>query len=176
MARTPGSTRSAIEVRQRRVQRLLADGLGAEDIADELGVSLATIKRDVQRAQQENLRNLRGMDAEVLGGELLQRYLRRRSTLAALRREHRNNPQLQIRVVQEEADQDQTFLAMMQNLGLVYQPPLEVQFEQRLVRAITALTPAQLAELEQMDDQQYAGWLKSQGLLQAQHLRLVPGS
>lgn len=179
MTRTPGSTQSTIEIRRRRVQRLLADGLGTEAIADQLGVSLATIKRDVQHVQQENQRTLRGMDSEVLGAELWQRYLRRRSTLAALRREYRNHPNLQIRVVQEEADQDGKFLAMMQSLGLVYQAPAEVRFTERLIRVAEALTPEQQHELLAMSKPEFAQWLKGQGLLderQQAPLRLVPGS
>ena len=178
MARTQGSTQSTIEIRRRRVQRLLADGLGAEAIADQLRVSVATIKRDVQRVQQENLRTLRGMDSEVLGAELWQRYLRRRSTLAALRREYRNHPNLQIRAVQEEAEQDGKFLAMMQGLGLVYRAPQEVQFTERLLRAIEVLTPEQMGELEAMDERQFGEWLRRQGVLPERQpeLRLMPGA
>lgn len=165
MGRTPGSTRSVIEVRQRRVQRLMADGLGVDEIAEELDVSRATIKRDVQRIQEHNLRNLRGMDGEVLGAELHQRYLRRRSALAALAREHRNNPHLQIRVAQEEADQDEKFLAMMQSLGMVYQQPIEVAWELRAARVAFALSAEHIEALKSLSREDLREWMRQHNLL-----------
>lgn len=178
MSRTPGSSQGVIEMRRRRVQRYLLDGHGLEEVAELLGVHRATVFRDVRAIQWKNLTELRGVDAEVLAARIDQHWRLMMRYLAGLMEEHVDEPAVMAEMIRTRVYLEEKRAALFQTLGVVYRAPVEITWEQRLVRVVMSLTPEQKAEVDQMPPDEYRNWLQRQGLLPDRETaprRLLPG-